>query len=345
MVSTVSTSVLYSIAPSAVADTQVKIAKLTAETSSGKISDPVSALGSQYGLYRTLQAQSTSLTNTINANSIVLNKTKASTTSLTAIYSDAETLSNALLSAKSTGDVSALATQAKGMLGSLITSLNTSTGGAYVFGGSNTTVAPLNDYSDAGQAATASAFYAAFGMTQADSSASSITASNMTSFLAGDYATLFDDTSWSSNWSNASSTRGTARISEGQTVTTSVSANEEAFRQLAEAYTMISDLGLDNLNSATQQTVIAAALEKVNSAMAGINGMQTTLGVSQSQITSTNDRLTTEKALVDKWSGELGDSDPTEASARLAQLETLLDTSYTLTNRIYSLSLVKYLSV
>jgi flagellar hook-associated protein 3 FlgL len=79
--------------------------------------------------------------------------------------------------------------------------------------------------------------------------------------------------------------------------------------------------------------------------MAGINGMQTTLGVSQSQITSTNDRLTTEKALVDKWSGELGDSDPTEASARLAQLETLLDTSYTLTNRIYSLSLVKYLSV
>ncbi|WKW50647.1 flagellar hook-associated family protein [Rhodomicrobium lacus] len=344
MVSTVSTSVLYSIAPNAVADAQAKIAKITTETSSGKISDPVSSLGSQYGLYRSLQAKSTSLTSTITANSVVLNKISTSTTALTSIYSDAETLSNALLSAKSTGDVSALSAQAKGMLESLITSLNAATAGAYVFGGSNTGATPLNGYSDSAEAATASAFSTAFGITQSDSSASSITPADMTSFLSGDFSALFDDASWSSNWSNASSTRGTARISDGQTVTTSVSANEEAFRQLAEAYTMISDLGLDNLNSGTQQTVIAAALDKVNSAMAGISGMQSTLGVSQSQITSTNERLTTEKKLVDNWSSELGDSDPTEASTKLAQLQTLLDTSYALTNRIYSLSLVSYIS-
>ena len=50
-----------------------------------------------------------------------------------------------------------------------------------------------------------------------------------------------------------------SRISTTQTIDTSVSANEPAFRKLAMAYTMLSDLGTQNLNQAAFQTVVDKA--------------------------------------------------------------------------------------
>src|SRR5215471_14305734 len=96
-------------------------------------------------------------------------------------------------------------------------------------------------------------------MTQTSASVSSITGTSMQNFLATQFAALFQGAQWSSNWSSASDQTLTSRISETQTANTSVSANNSAFQQLAQAYTMVADLGAQNLSPLAYQAVVTAA--------------------------------------------------------------------------------------
>ena len=149
-------------------DLQGKITKAETEVSTGQHADPVQSLGSQLGLYETLEAQSSNLANIQSSNTIVQSTLSASQNALTQIASDAQTFVNAIMTAQSSGDVSTLQAQAQSLLASFTSMLNSTAGGAYVFGGTNSTVKPVADYSQGPQAATAAAFQAAFGMSQSD---------------------------------------------------------------------------------------------------------------------------------------------------------------------------------
>ncbi len=135
---------------------------------------------------------------------------------------------------------------------SLISGLNTNVDGDYLFAGTNTSVAPITDYYSAGSAnqpAVNTAFSSSFGFSQTSSSVANITASQMQSFLDNNFAPLFQGSNWTSDWSSASDTTTTSEISPSQTVNTSVSANQSAFQDLAQAYTMVADLGTQNLST------------------------------------------------------------------------------------------------
>jgi flagellar hook-associated protein 3 FlgL len=222
--------------------------------------------------------------------------------------------------------------------------LNSTSGNAYVFGGTNSTVKPVADYSQGAQAATAAAFQTAFGMSQSDPQVSTISAASMQTFLTGAFANLFQGADWSTNWSQASSTRTSALISPANVVTTSVTANESAFQDLANAYTSIAGLAIGNLGATTQQAVLSNALSLAGAAQQAITGLQTTLGISQSQITNANSQMQTQASLIDNWVSKLGAVDPYQAASTLTNLTTQLETAYSLTNRISKLSLVNYLT-
>jgi flagellar hook-associated protein 3 FlgL len=72
-----------------------------------------------------------------------------------------------------------------------------------------------------------------------------ITPAAMNNFLDNAFATEFDDPAWGTNWSSASDQVMRSRISTTQTVDSSASANDKAFRKLAMAYTMLSGLDLE----------------------------------------------------------------------------------------------------
>jgi len=340
----VSTSSLFSIPRNAVVDLQSQIAKAETEVSTGQLADPAESLGSQLGLDETLQAQSANLGNIQSSNAIVQSSLSASQEALTQIASDAQTFENAIVTAQSSGDVSTLPAQAQSLLSSLTSSLNTTSGGAYVFGGTNSTVKPIADYSQGPQAATAAAFQTAFGMSQSSPQVNTISAASMQTFLTGAFANLFQGASWSTNWSQASSTRTSALISPANVVTTSVTANESAFQDLANAYTSIADLAIGNLGATTQQAVLSNALSEAGAAQQGITGLQTTLGISQSQITNSNSQMQTQASLIDNWVTKLGGVDSYQAASTLTNLTTQLETAYSLTDRISKLSLVNYLT-
>jgi flagellar hook-associated protein 3 FlgL len=343
MLNTVSTSSLFATPRTAVADLQSKLNKAQYEMTSGEVADPVESLGSQIGVDEALRSQADSLTNMQSSNAVVSTALTASQNALTSISSDAQTFIKTLITAQSTGNVSALATEARSFLDGFTSYANTASGGAFLFGGTNNSVAPMANYSGAPQAATAAAFQTAFGFPQSNSQASSITADSMQTFLSGAFANLFADPSWTSNWSQAASTNTSAVISPGQSVTTSATANSNAFRQLASAYTSIADLGIDHLNASAQKAVISNALNQISAGMQGVTDMQATLGFSQSQITSANTAMQTQTATINNTVSQLDGVDPYKAAETLTNLTTQLETAYSLTNQISKLSLVNYL--
>ncbi len=340
----VSTSSLFQIPRKAVTDLQSRLAKAETESSTGKLADPAGSLGSQFGLYQSLQAQSGQLTAIQSSNTIVSSTMTASQDALTQISSDAQTFLNDLLTAQSSGDVATLQTEAQSLFSSFMSQMNSTQGGAYLFAGTNTSVKPVADYSQGAQAATAAAFRSAFGMSQTDPQVSTISTASMQSFLTGAYSDLFQGTSWTSNWSQASDTRTSALITPTEQVTTSVSANESAFQDLANAYVSIIDLGIGNMNAPAQQAVMSNAINEIGAAQKGLSGMQTTLGISQSQTTSANSQMQTRASLLDNMVSQLDTVDPYAAASALTDLTTQLQTAYSLTDRISKLSLVNYLT-
>ncbi len=345
MMNAVSTATLYAIPRNAVTGIQKQLTKVETELTTGLLADPVEGLGSEFGLYEALQAQSTTLSNYQSANNIVASNLTASQNVLTAISTDAQTFTGDVTQALGAGSgISAVQSEAQAFLSSLTSDLNTASGGGYLFSGTNNNVSPLADYSQGPQAAVETAFQNAFGMPTSSSQVSTISATTMSSFLSGAFANLFTGASWTSTWSKASNTPTSALISPGQTVNTSVTANEPAFQQLISAYVSIAELPVSNLSSSAQQAVLNNALSVANTAAQGITNMQTALGISQSQITNVNSQMQTQATFIDNWVSQLGGVSAYDAASQLSSLTTQLETAYSLTDRIAKLGLVNYLS-
>jgi flagellar hook-associated protein 3 FlgL len=216
--------------------------------------------------------------------------------------------------------------------------------GQYLFGGINTGVAPMQDYAPGSLSKTAvdTAFFATFGFAQNSPLASSITAANMQTFLDTTLKPQFDDPAWGVNWSTATDQVMRTRISTTQTIDTSVSANDTAFRKLALAYTMLSDLGT-NLNQAAFQTVVDTALLGIGDAINDLAGVGARIGTAQQQTTNASSRLQVQGDLITQQVTAMENVEPQEASVRVTNLETQLDMSLALTARIQKLSILNYL--
>jgi flagellar hook-associated protein 3 FlgL len=334
----VSTATLNWIPQNAVARLQTRITKAETELSTGQLADPVGDLGSQAGLFQSLQAQSATLNNIQTANSIAQFNMTAAQSALDSINTDAQKFVKELVTAQNSGTLTTLVSDTQSLLDDLTTSLNTAAGGIYVFGGVNNTVKPLL-YDKQGPQAVTAATYAAYCATQP----SPLTPTAMQGFLTGPLADLFSGKNWTTNWSKASSTPTSVQI-QSQQVITSVTANNPAFGQLASAYASIADLNISSLGESTRQAVLANAIKVASAAMAGITTMQATLGLSQSQITNINTQLRSQASFLDNWAAKLGSVEPSKAATELSNLTTQLETAYSLTNRISRLSLVNYLS-
>ena len=336
MINPVSTSSILATPKLAVADVEY-------EATSGLIANHVETLGSQIGLDQSLRTQATTLTNLQNANSVVNTGMTASQDALKNITADAQTFLKTLVTAQGTGNVNTLATAASSFLDAFKNYANTTSGGVYLFSGTNSSATAMNSYSGAAQTATATAFQNEFGFAQSDPQVSSISSDALNTFLSGQYANLFGDTAWTANWSQAASTNTSAIISPGLSVQTSVSAYGTAFRQLASAYTSIADLGIDSMNATTRQTLISNAMKQVSTAMSGISDMQTTLGFSQSRIKDVNTALQAQTNTINSTVSKLDNSDPYQTAEQLNNLTMQIETAYNLTSRISKLSLVNYL--
>ena len=116
----------------------------------------------------------------------------------------------------------------------------------------------------------------------------------------------------------------------------------EAIQKLAMAYTMILDLGIDGLNDETREVLVNKAVETFSDSTTGMTRIQSRLGAAQEKIEQANERMSLQKDILDEKITHLEAVDPAEAKIRVDQLMTQIQTSYSLTAQLKSLSLINY---
>ena len=341
-----STSLLSSLRTS-VLQAQTQLSQDQTEISTGTLADVGLSLGAGTGNELSLKSQIDELNGYSDGNNSATTRLSSTTNVLSTLVSSAQSMSASLITASTSGGTTAaLQTTATDALKSLISGLNTSVAGESIFGGINTIAVPVADYFSNSTSAPKQAVDNAFQgyLTSQGTTASSISGSQMQSFLSNQFAALFSDTNWQGTWSSASDTTMQSTIAPSQTTSTSVSANNTAFRQITEAYTMLSEFSGSNLSSSAVSAVVSTASQLLNSGTSSLIDLQDTVGATQDAISSANSQISSQVSVLQSNVSDLDSVDTYSLSSQVTALQTQLEASYELTSRLQALSLTNYLT-
>ncbi len=325
---------------------QVAIAKGVKEATTGRHDDIGKELGALTGRNVTLRAELLDIDKLVDTNSLVGARLEVAQERLSQTIEMAQSFQKDLLAARNSANGGGIISQpAASNLGSLLATLNVSMDGQFLFAGINTSVQPMTPYENGSASKTAidAAFTAAFGFPPGSPGAENILPGAMETFLDNAFAVEFADPAWGTNWSSASDQVMRSRISTTQTIDSSASANDVAFRKLAMAYTMLSGLGVDKMNQSTFQAVTDKALLLVAGAVADLASVGARLGTAQEQTTNATSRLKVQSDIVTKQVNAMESVDPEEASVRVTSLRNQLEMSHALSAQIQKLSILNYL--
>jgi flagellar hook-associated protein 3 FlgL len=344
----ISTLVMSTLLKDSVRRSQSLLSDAQKEFSTGRHADMGLVLGETTGRDLMWRAQLSELQSLSDGNKLAGNRLDLVQSTMSSIRDVANTFLQTLTGTRNAADGQAAArAAASSALRSLTSMLNTTYNGQALFGGINSDRPPVADYQTTppGAAATSveSAFFAAFGMNQQDSGVVTITGPNMESFLDTAFNPLFQPAQWQADWSTASNTNMTARIDTGLVIQAGSNANIEAFRQLAEAFTMVLDLGTGQLNQTAYKAIADRAIKLAGQGVLGIGFEQARLGIAEAEITTATERIALRMTTITGGIGTLENVDKYEAAMRVNTLQTQLEASYTLTGRISRLSILNYM--
>lgn len=325
-----------------------EIGTARAELASGRHADIGLELGARTANVIGLRVDIGQIAAMSGANELAATRLQSTQGALDSIRSAASGFLEALVAAR--GNVTTkgiVEDHAKGALERVIEALGTRMAGMNVFSGIAVDQTPLEQYfatpQPASRTAVAGAFATQFGVTQDDPAVSSIDASAMQAYATSVIDNLFTDASWASTWSAASDEPLVSRIDEDATMTSSVSANEPALRDLIKALVLVADSGAKNLNGNAFGVVIDRAIELTGQSMAGLAELQGRVGVMQNRIVETNDVLEARRFQFTQLIGDAEDVDVTELSTRLSALISQMEAAFTMTARLQRLSLLDVL--
>lgn len=346
----ISTLMLSSSLRYSITNNQAALSKASTEATTGRFADVGLELGATTGGDVTLRADMSFADQLVDTNGLVAGRLDVTQDRITQLSSTATDFLKDLIAARSTdGGGRIILPPASSNLQDLIGALNISYNGSYLFSGINTQNQPITPYA-AGSASKnqvdadfAAAPPTGFGFSQSSPSVSSITPAQMQTFLNTTFDAEFASPAWNTNWSSATDQVMQSRISTTEIADTSVSANQIGFRKLAEAYTMMADLGNANLNQSTFQVVVDKAIGLVGSAITDLAVLGGSVGTVQQRLTTATDKLKTQKDILNNQIVGMEKVDPTEASVRVNALQTQIQTALALTSRLQKISLINYL--
>ncbi|MDN3274539.1 flagellar hook-associated family protein [Frankia sp. RB7] len=342
----ISTLMLSSSLRYSITSNQAALSKASTEATTGRFADVGLELGATTGGDVTLRADLSFADQLVDTNGLVAGRLDVTQDRITQLSSTATDFLKDLIAARSTdGGGRIILPPASSNLQDLIGALNISYNGSYLFSGINTQNQPVTAYA-AGSASknqVDSDFLSTFGFSQSSASVSSITPAQMQSFLDTSFDAEFASPAWNTNWSSATDQAMQSRISTTEIADTSVSANQTGFRKLAEAYTMMADLGNANLNQSTFQVVVDKAIGLVGSAITDLAALGGSVGTVQQRLTTATDKLKTQKDILNNQIVGMEQVDPTEASVRVNALQTQIQTALALTSQLQKISLINYL--
>ena len=324
---------------------QASLVKAEKEQSTGRIYDAGLELGYQVSRNLDWHSEISQVGSLVTRNKLAGVKAGVAQTGLDNLRSVVQSLVSTLTSAQSATNGRELAqTQAEAAWNTLTGVLGSTYQGQYIFSGINSDQAPLEDYAGStGEADVANAFLTQFGFAQNNAATNAITASDLETFLNGNFDSLFDNANWQANWSNASDETLNTRSADNQILNGSVTANADAFRKVAKGIAMVMDLAKGPLNDDAFNTLATNAMKVLSEGMDGVAAEQSRIGLVQQALTQTEDRLTAKQTYLTTAVNATEGVDQTEVAIRLNGLMNQLEASYAITSRLNNLSLLNYL--
>ena len=291
--------------------------------------------------------------NLMATNSVVTQRLSSSQMALETISSAGQTALNTYVALAGSTDATQLSTAVQtltSVIDQVVDAANTSVNGEYLFAGIDTDVKPMGDYmTDETGARTAfnTAFTSYFGFAKDDPQVKLIAPTggppSIQHFLDNIIEPMFTGgPEWETMWSTASNTPMTSRISRTEVVQSSVSINEDGFKQLA--YATVIGIELLNLpiSSDTRAIVSNKAIDFMGKAIYGVDSQRGLLGLSENRVAMANEVLQAQVDIVKLNLDDLEGVDVYEASTKITALTNQMEISYNLTARIAELSLVNY---
>src|SRR5688572_19531522 len=275
---------------------QQQVAIAAKESTTGRLADVGRTLGARTAETVSLRQEMSQLASISDTNALVASRLAVSQEALGGINSTAESFISTLIASRNTETGPAVAKAgARAALVGLTDALNSTFGGEQLFGGINTDQQTLNSYfaqpTSAARQAMLNAFQTEFGFAPDDPAVATIVPSQMQSFIDNQLTALFEEPAWSANWSNASDENVESRISMSEEIETSANANDAGFRKLAQVYTMLSDMGVENMSASTYSVVVDRAIALAGDAGQDVAVAQATLGTAQERVTKANAKI------------------------------------------------------
>ena len=338
---------------------QSELADALVESTTNRHADVGQTLGRLTGNAVSFRSQETSLDRLLQSNQLVTQRLTLMEDTLETVAKSAEGLQNQLITGLSNEDFLTSAKQvSRDALDQLAGALNLSVSGQYLFAGTHTDLKPLNGYEAGGAespAATArdhfDAFLGVIGKTEATVSGAELgayfiggelSAADGTPIEFESFDDLFADGAWQDTFSQASTTPIQSRISKSETISSSVSANDQAFRDLTAGYIML-DLASSAMGNDARAALAQAAQGKIAAGFAGVTALRSDLGNRIARVETADASLKQQKDIVAASLASLEEVDLVEASQRVAALQTQLEASYRVTGMIREINILDYL--
>jgi flagellar hook-associated protein 3 FlgL len=346
MISGVSTRSISLALQRSIQSLQREVLDRQKEMQTGTISDVGSSLGAKSSTPLSLLRDVSRLNSILETNKAATVRLRATQDSLTALREAAHSVLSSLTSGNQTTQGRQIAAEsARTSLGGMVSTLNTTVAGQYIFAGLNSDAAPIKSGTGipAGIEMDA-AFLARFGFAKADPAAATITPSAFQTFLTSDVEPLFFGPGWASTVSTAADETIRSRITLTEVTATSVSANETGIRQSIFAAALAANFLATPLNSAVADGIIKTSVLLSATAQGGIAGVQANAGFVQEKLAAADVHITTQRDLFLGAAEDLTAANPYATATRLNSLLTQIETSYALTQKIQNMSILRYLS-
>lgn len=324
---------------------QREIAVKQVEVQTGKLANPWIGLGEKTQTLISVAADVSTLDSILETNKLAALRLEATQDALNAITGSADTARSMLVARdlSATGRTTT-ALIAKSSLQSIVSALNTTANGQYIFGGLNTSAPPVNSGNGipAGNEADA-AFLAHFGFSKSDPAATSITAADFSSFMTTELEPLFLGAGWNSAVSSATDTSIQTRIALNDVAETSVTANGTGIRKTLFGLSMAANFLDSAVNAEVAGLITESSIASTLSGASEIVNSQTRVGIVEDRVSKANMRLANQRDILLGLSEDLSSVDPYEASVKLNSLLTQIEISYALTQKIQNMSILKFL--
>ncbi|MCJ8309379.1 MAG: flagellar hook-associated family protein [Rhizobiaceae bacterium] len=344
-ISQVSTQAMFDNLRYSMSNLQRDFTDAQKEVATGQVSDAGLSIGANNGRRFNMMNDINRLQVISDTNNRTQGRLEMSITATGSINETAQSLFSTL-TASVGGTSTAHLTQAAGesAIKAITGLMNTSLNGEYIFGGINSDEAPINEYENGGpKAAIDAAFLGHFGFAATDAAAVSISGAAMTNFIDTVLNPLITGANWTSTFSNAADETITARIGLNESISGSVSGNEQGFQNVMLAAVVAAEFINENFNAEAQSAAAKAAIDKVGISTGQLAELQGLTGLLVNRTSEANERIAIQMDELTLHSDKMVAVDPYEAATRLNSLITQIETSYTLTGRIQQLSLMRYI--